>query len=359
MKKTYEEIKQIIWIYDQYKTKVEQVEKFVTMSIEQKNFVEEAEREILGKNSVIDNYVENVKAMSNSVVLYNAVIISVYGSFELYIDELLKTYIEYLKTRNLSFKNFPPSLQEKQKNKAAEFIGNPGHFSNYGLSIERVISDLLETIINDNSQAVTDKLLISHGGNMKTTQLNTLFSEFGVSNLSVKLKKHKELQRFSRENGLEGEIIKPEGFPLLDTIVEERNKVAHGWNIDDRIAFTLLLQKYLPFFRVFCKALNDIIISNIIRDGQTDGKILPFDPIIKVWEKGNIIGINNKDFQLHVGDVLFYSTPDEWCYWFEIKSLMHGKAQRNSIRAKNKNITIGCDARIHENYKIWGEQCEI
>lgn len=354
MRKTYEEIEKISWIYEQYTVKVEQVEKFITMSIEQKNFVEEAERKILGISSTIDKYVENVRALSNSVVLYNAVIISVYGSFELYIDELLKAYIEYLKNKNLSFKTFPLKLQEKQKDKAAEFLGNPGRFLNYGLSIEQVISNLMDTIINDNSQSVTEKLLISHGGNIKTQQLNNLLADFGISDLSAKLKKHGELKRFSSNNELDGEIIIPDGFPLLDTIVEERNKVAHGWNVDNRISFTMLKQKYLPFFRVFCKALNDIIISTIIKDSRDSGEIIPFDPIIKVWPKGTYVGINNKEFQLNVGDVLFYSTPDDWFYWFEIKSLMNGKEQRHSIRTKNKDITIGCDARIHENYQIWG-----
>lgn len=354
MGNTDERIKKIGWVYKQYDQKLKQVERFVKVTISQKSFIEVAETKVKGADSTIDEYLENIKGLSNSVVLYNAVIISIYGSFELYVDELLKAYIEYLKTRQLSFKDFPKKLQQKQKDKAAEFLGNPGRFLNYGLNDEQVILNLMGTFINDSSSEVTEKLLIAHGGNLRTGPLCELFNEFGFENLSAKLKKHKKLKEFSKDNGLDGEIIIPKTFPLLDEIVEERNKVAHGWTVDSRISFSLLLQNYIPFFRVFCEALNDVIVSQIIQDSIDSNELLPFDPIIKVWEKGTIIGINNKEFKLHIGDILYYTTPEDWNYKLKIQSLTNEKINRSYIRAKNKDITIGCNSKIKENYKIWG-----
>lgn len=356
MGNTNEEIKKIFWVYEQYNQKLDQIEHFIRVAIDQKNFIDVAETKIKGIDSAIDEYVDNIKCLSNSVVLYNAVIISIYGSFELYIDELLKAYIEYLKERKLSFKTFPKKLQQKQKEKAAEFLGNPGRFLNYGLRDEQVILNLWGTFVNDISSEVTEKLLISHGGNLRTGQLAELFNEFGFENLPAKIKTHRKFKEFSNDNDLDGEIIIPDTFLLLDLIVEERNKVAHGWTVDSRISFSLLLQHYVPFFRVFCEALNDIMVSQIINDSIDNGELIPFDPIKKVWERGTIIGINNKTFRLHVGDTLYYTTSEDWNYRFEIQSLRNGKSNRNCIRVKNKDITIGCNAKIKANYKIWGEK---
>lgn len=355
MKKTEEEIKKIAGVYKQYSHKLDQIDQFIYVSIAQKDFVEVAGEKITGIDDLIDKYVNDLKELSNSVVVYNAVIISIYGSFELYIDEMLKAYIDYMKMRQFTFNDLPCKLQEKQKSKAAEFINHPGRFINYGLSVEQVISNLKGTIIDNELSEVTEELLISHGGNLRTGQIEDLFNEFGFENLLAKIKEHRNFKQFSKECGIEGGIVNSDKFPLLDTIVEERNKVAHGWTVENRLSLSVLLSNYIPFFRVFCEAINDLMVSKVIEDSMHRGELLPFDSIINVWFLDDtIVGINSKEFTLHVGDILYYSTPDGWNYSFQINSLMNKKKRRNYIRAKNKDITIGCNVKIKKNYTIWG-----
>lgn len=145
-----------------------------------------------------------------------------------YIDEMLKAYIDYMKMRQFTFNDLPCKLQEKQKSKAAEFINHPGRFINYGLSVEQVISNLKGTIIDNELSEVAEELLISHGGNLRTGQIEDLFNEFGFENLLAKIKEHRNFKQFSKECGIKGGIVNSDKFPLLDTIVEERNKAAHG-----------------------------------------------------------------------------------------------------------------------------------
>lgn len=355
MKKTEEEIKKIVGVYKKYSHKLDQIEQFINISIMQKEFIEVAEQKIRKKDDVIDKYIKSLKSLSNSVVLYNAAIISIYGSFELYIDELLKAYIEYMKIRQFSFDELPPKLQEKHKGKAAEFLTNSGRFINYGLSIEQIVLSLKGTIIDNDLSEMTENLLIAHGGNLKTVQIEELFNEFGFSDLRAKIKKHRKFKIFNEKCGIEGGIVTSDKFPLLDTIVEERNKVAHGWTVENRLAFSVMSSNYIPFFRVMCEALNELIISQIIQDSIDRREVLAFDPIIKVWHlEDTIIGINNKAFRLHIGDTLYYSTPDGWNYSLHINSLKNGKDNRKYIRARNKDVTIGCSVKIKKNYTIWG-----
>lgn len=353
MNNANDEIKKIRWVYEQYTRKLEQVKGFVDTTNSQKKFIEYAEVNLQPYTPFISEYTEQLKKISNSVVLYNAVIISVYGSFELYVDEILKAYIEYLKSRSMLFENLPPKLQVKQLDKSAEFLSKPKLFQNYGLTNEQVISSLEATIIRNQVVDVNEKLLISHGGNLKTKQLGELLGEFGFEDASAKLKKNISLRQFSQGMGFDEDVILSNGFPLLDTIVEERNKVAHGWRIDDRISFDLLLDKYIPFFNFLCKAINDLLISQIIQNEIDENRVLAFDDIIKTWNNGKIIGINSKQFSLHVGDVLYYTTPDDWNYPFEIIGLKNDSKSRKYIRTKNKDITIETDIKIKENYRIW------
>ena len=335
-------------MFDQYEKKTEEIALFIQTAEEQKDFVETVE-----VNPKTEAFVAGLRKLSNSVVLYNAAIISIYGSYEMFLDEALKSYLVYLKKWNKLYAEFPERLRKKHISKSAEFLSNPQRFLNMGLSNEDVIIALEASYVKGQSAPLLDDLLLSHSGNLNTKQLNEQLKEYGFEKPIHKLLKHtpfKDLCIGNRPIEIEGGTV----FPILDQLVDERNKVGHGWIAENRLSFSLLRERYLPFVIGLCDAVKDLIVSKIIQDYIDSNFIKQFDPIIHVWKNGEIIGVNSKSFRLKVGEQLYYSTDDDWNYPFLIVNIQNDRQDRTEIRAVNKDITIQTDRKMKENYTIWG-----
>ena len=343
-----QEITPLCKIYDKYVKKTEEIDLFIKTAQEQKDFVENVD-----VKEEYKGYILGLRELSNSVVLYNAAIISIYGSYELFIDEILKTYIDYLKNRYDTYEKFPAKLKTKHLSKAAEFLSNPQRFQNMGLNERTIISALEASYIQDQSSVLLDELLLTHGGNLNSKQLCALLGEYGFKNSIQQLMKHSSFGQFfniAKHNDSDNNTT----FPLLDQIVVERNKVGHGWIIDERISFALLRERYLPFINELCCAVKDLFVSQIIQNHIDKKNLVKFDPLLHIWKNGEVIGVNSKNFRLRINEFLYCSTSENWNYKVQIKNLKNNEQDRKEIRAANKDITIQIDRKIKDNYVLWG-----
>lgn len=353
------ELDKINVIYNQYRNRISEIERFIRFADGQKDFLNNftdflEKKEAIELPSEVNDYINNMADLNNSVVLYNAAIISIYGSFELFLDDLFQGYIIYLKTYKHKYSELDDNIKQKHLHKSAEYLTNSQRFQNLGLSSELVIKNLHKSINDDSIGNLSEQLLLYHGGNMKTSQLSELFNDFGFKDIISQLKKHRELIKFSRENDMEGDVIRNPKFPLLDKIVDERNKVAHGWTVEQRLSFQVLLNNYIPFMKILCKCIADSIISRIIRNYADSGILEEFEPIIHCWKGNTVIGINSGDFVLKVGNPFFYSDASGWFYVTSILNLQNDKKDRLEIRTRNKKITIETAVPINGSDSVWG-----
>lgn len=343
-----QDIKAISSVFDKYSSKTDEIGLYIITAEEQKDFVETVDI----KPETTD-YIDRLRKLSNSVVLYNAAIISIYGSYELFLDEILKAYIGYLKKRYPEYAEFPDRLKRKHMQKGAEFLTNPQRYTNMGFSEQKIISALEASCIQGQSLVLIDELLISHGGNLKSKQFIELLQECGFSDPIPQLLNHVSFGVLCLNDG----PIYSDAtgvFPVLDQLVEERNKVGHGWIIENRLSFSLLRETTLRFFVELCRAVKDMIVSQIIQDYIADNYIEPFDPIIHVWNDGYIVGINSKNFKLKVDESLFFSTGNNWNYPLQIKNIQKDNIDRKEIRSQNVEVALQTDKRIKQNYTLYG-----
>ena len=347
MKQLLQEISVINNVFDQYRKKTDEITLFIKVAENQKDFVTKV---IVSEET--RNYISSLKDLSNSVALYNAAIISIYGSYELFLDELLRAYFEYLK-RNKDYDEIPHALNEKHFKKCIEYLSSSNRFPKNGLSEVKVISALESTCVKKISSEFLFDLVISHGGNLKTKQLHELLKEFGFDNPIVKLLNHDSFSKRIKSDGFE-DIRNSTELYRLDKLVDERNKVGHGWIVDDRIAFASLRTDYLSFFVDLCKAVKDMIVSQIIQDSITKNELKRFDSILHVWKNGTVFGINSKSFRLKVGEYLFCTDCYNWNYMIKIINLQNDRKDRKEIRSTNKDISIEVDHVVRDHYTIWG-----
>lgn len=338
-------------IYDQYEKRVSQIETYIRNVDAQKSFLEDVSG--ISFSEEAQQYIYTLSSLQNSVVLYNAAIISIYGSYELFLDELLKTYIQYLEDTHSNYLSLPIQIRNKHLEKSIEFIGNPQRFLNMGLDKNSVIRNLHDTENEDKIHCMTKDLLLSHGGNMRSDQLYKLFAEFGIENINAKLKKHRRIVSFFHDNGLDAELVGG-SFSLLDRVVEERNKVAHGWTVDERISFQVLLGTYIPFMKELCAGARDAIISEIIKDYADQGALSDFNPIKKLYLHGTVVGVNCGDFYLKTGEPIFFRDTAGWYFSTEILELQKDKKTIQIVRSSNKDIGIKVACKIRETDTVMG-----
>lgn len=343
------EIEKTNKVYESYLRKYEEIDLFVQTAEQQKEFVNKA---IVSQDQ--QDFINGLERLSNSVVLYNAAIISIYGSYELFVDEIIKSYIGYLKHRYESFELFPDPLKEKHKRKSAEFLSNPDRFANIGISDEGVIRALEASHLRDESSALIEDLMLAHSGNLKTKQLQELMKDVGFVNPIHRLIKHYKLNEIEKQINQKVTNKDNDSFLLLDQIVEERNKIGHGWIVENRLAFSLLHDSYFPFIKWLCEAIKDMIVSQIIEDYMGDNIIEPFGNIIHIWGNGTLVGINSSNFRLRVNDYLYLSTGDEWKYPFRIVNLQRNNKDISEVRSNNKDVCIKTDIIIRKKNTIWG-----
>lgn len=79
---------------------------------------------------------ELVREVIHSSVPYNAMIISLYGNVELFIDEVAEAYIDKIYRVVKRYPELPKRMREKHEMTSGEFLCNPGRFNNYETTIE-------------------------------------------------------------------------------------------------------------------------------------------------------------------------------------------------------------------------------
>ena len=348
-----DEIIQIKNAFYSFSKRNRQIKKYIESVYKQKDFIVKVNGVINKEDKFLNQYIADLSTLANSVVLYNAAIISMYGSYELLLDEIFKSYINHVRGYYNNYNDIPQEIKTKHYNKSIEFISNPNRFMHYELDNKTVIENLYECENNNSIHNLTDNLLISHSGNMNSKQLNILFGEFGIKDSVSKLKKNKKLIEFCESLGIIEELKNSDNFPILDALVKERNNVAHGWVIDNRISYYELLMKNLPFINHLGEAISELLISNIIEKYINDKKLQAFDSIIHIWKNGEIFGINNKEANLKVGTNIYCNYLNGCFGQLQIVNLRNGKKDRQYIRKKNTDISVQIMGKVKQNYILY------
>ncbi|MDX9883477.1 MAG: MAE_28990/MAE_18760 family HEPN-like nuclease [Prolixibacteraceae bacterium] len=163
---------------------------------------------------------------------YNTLIISLYGFFEKFIENILIQYIDkvnsifqlYNKLPEIILRNhFKLSIDLLDKIQSPRYSGP--------LNKEVIIQRLHECInINENFQ-LNKEAFSQHSANFRLQVLDDIFGRVGIESLSTILKKNEKFSTYIKakyELSEINELTSDEIFSLLNDLAERRNEVAHG-----------------------------------------------------------------------------------------------------------------------------------
>lgn len=247
-------------------------------------------------------------SLVRSQLSYNAIIISLYGCYESFVDDILYIFIEQITNQSNSYLELPTEIKTNNLKLSSEFLNSEQRFKNFGLKKEEIIENIY-------SGKVTKKLLLKHSGNLSFNNLADYFGSLGVTDLANKIKKSqlfiqyysesKAIDHKSAENYLKvtsSDIV----FNILSDLILQRNSIAHSWKSDEKIDFEIIGNEWLKFIEAFCECLQEIIIYHYAKWLVSNNKL--FQPSKFEVFGSSIVGFYGIRLLWHENDKIIIKT---------------------------------------------------
>ena len=342
----------IRFFYSEFENQIKDIEDYMKSIELQKAMIREMKER--GNDLKDLNYTKQycyaIKNVVASPIQYNAIIISIYGCFEHYIDEVFNSYMNNICEIINNYEEFPERLREKQIKKLGDFLVNPKRYKNYSLSIEDAIENVYKY------------LLLNHGGNLKIDQISELAKEFGINDFINKIVQNYGFMSYFVRNGLHNEDTyrrtasqNPKNlFEKLEWFVSARNDVAHGW-VEERMELNAISENYLGFLKILAYAINEIMLQSFMSFLMEREKLCKLGKAIKVIDS-HIVCINNGDNIFGIGDYLI-AVKNKKIKVLEIKTLQINGKSIERLEKTNNDVGIGLekrdDIKINQEYSFY------
>ena len=298
----------------------------------------------------------------NTPVMYNAVIISIYGCYEAYVDKLASMLLDFWVENASNYEQITETIRNKHIQKSGEFLSNPQRYQNMGITEQIVIKNLDMCLLNKKLFVLNKELILSHSGNLNSTQLMQFLAELGLKECRTRIiNSFQYIEYISKKYELSTEeakkIIHNRNnddnflFKELTQLVEQRNRVAHGWNVDERLSKEYLLDNLIPFMKMLGCVISELFIDEFVGILYKTGVLKEFDDAINVINN-RILCINIKDANLKRNGYIFANNKKRYVM-LNILEIQSNNQTVEEIMGGDKNIGILVDSDIKKNWKFY------
>ncbi|MGD6830628.1 MAE_28990/MAE_18760 family HEPN-like nuclease [Sutcliffiella halmapala] len=298
----------------EFKNGSEEIRKFIDNSKMQNhlfvNYKRSENKDLVLKprevESEFKNFVLHYESFNNKKIFeYNTIIISLYGYFENFIEELIKAYIRTLSSFISVFQEMPQKIVENHTQLSAQLIQNINMPKYQGVvSQEKIVSNMASCQEGE-SYTVNVDAYTHHTANFRESVINEFFLKVGIENISSLILKYPLFKSYLDEN----EIDKSIAFNIINDLADRRNQVAHG--SVDSILDKDILSQYLDFLDLYCDSLYSVLFMNILdyRVSKNTHQYRLNSPIAVYGRDVVCFEIANTHIQL--GDTLYAKTNNE------------------------------------------------
>ncbi|MBC5839741.1 MAE_28990/MAE_18760 family HEPN-like nuclease [Flavobacterium muglaense] len=194
---------------------------------------------------------------------FNSHIISIYGAYENFIEQLITKYLENICAIASSYNSLPEEIQKNNLNKTLEILKQLDYRKNKNIRPEKLI-EILHKNINENSPVLNINAFMNHSANFRISVIDNYFTEIGIKNISSLVRQYEPLKSYLENNvsdfsSKKSVII----FQIVEHICDLRNDIAHGVTNVQLINKTILFD-YIDFMKIFTESLYELINSNYL-----------------------------------------------------------------------------------------------
>lgn len=290
---------------------------------------------------------------SKKEIEYKAIIISLYGLLERYIEIWVEEYlntISMLAPYNLLYEKIRTSHFELSMKLIAKII--EGKWDKYELlSKEEVLKNLHNCLENQPNYKLNAEAFTIQSGNLKHNRIALIFDNLNIK-LNDKLIKNEALNQIT---GIDKKGIKNANkdvlYSKINDIVDRRNIIAHGAEVDNLLNNSELIP-YIDFLEKYCQAVFEVLMWEYLRL-ESIHKFQQIEVVHKVWKR-SIIGFEIEQYIISEDDMLIVETADGRFYKKPILGLEKDNIPYPSLSITDKiNIAVRVEPPINKKCKFY------
>lgn len=311
-------MKRLLIPYYQFSERLDTIQLYIDMTFSKNNELEHVEN--LLTKEIYKSVISYFKTLRTSTIQYNAVVISLYGCFENFVDTLFSEYVNIVFEKSRNMEDIPPKMIAKYRLKVGEYLSAPQRFNAMDLSEIGVVTDYHNILTSCLTETINPKLLVSHSGNLHISELLGLMTDLGIENSKTSILDSHLLKKYFVESvGIElkefdlkkrraaSDIKNSELLEPLERLVSQRNSVAHSWNEGNRITAHDFSSAIIPFLGVLAKIVLEICFIELFKKiPESEYSFINKSPI-NVFNN-HILCLNSQGINLKSGDFILYKS---------------------------------------------------
>lgn len=298
--------------------------------------------------------IERLKAKSKYDILttakikqfdFNSHIISIYGAFEHFIEQIFSKYLKDISLISKSFDTLPIEIQNNNLTKTLDILKQLDNRKNKNLKPEKLI-EILHNNINLNAPTLNIEAFKNHNANFRIATIDNYFAEIGIKNLSSLIRQYEPLKKYLEDSitdysSKKSNII----FQILEIICDLRNDIAHGVQSIQLINKNILFE-YIEFIKIFaitlCEFISDVYLNNVFSTLNEEIEIL------NVFNN-NILCFNTKGQVISKDTIIIAYSENHFPKYFKLQI---SEIQHNGLSIQNTTLNHKIDIGIKVNNKI-------
>lgn len=349
-------MKRLLLEYQVFLSHIDEIYGFLT-KVDKNVTIEKISNAIVDLDAEKEELLSFIQQLGGSTLVYNAIIISLYGCLENYIDKLLGVYLEILTENKNTYEDLPEKLRDKYRNKLGEFLSSPQRFANMELDLAQEISKYNELIHSNVSGTINKNLALAHSGNLHFNEICLLMTHLGIKDAKTKIIDCSIFKEHHINHGMDEMEYDAKRarriddfFIPIEQLITQRNSVAHSWNVEDRVSLHEIKTIVLPFVKMLCESILRVCMIEAF-SLNADQSMFNNETPINIFHN-QIVCINNQNIKIAPKDYLIYTSEDAVkiaC----IKNIQFNSKDISMVyETEAKDIGLELDNRIQISDKI-------
>lgn len=258
---------------------------------------------------------------------YSLIIITIYGVFESFVEKIVCAYLSKLSYYIPKYDSLPELLKKNHIELSAKLIdsSSPKYRE---LSPKDIIANLHSCLSQtETGYHLNIDAFRQHTSNFRADSLRDFFKLSAVDRMQDHIIKDEALTSFIRSSmgDTAGSTLPPDKFfEYLEDLVERRNVVAHGSDVDDILSLDYL-SDYATYIGFLMQAIMNGMFSELYAILLNTTATFELGKPIKIYDN-RIVCINSFNQHIRVGDIIISKNTKGSLRFGPIKSIqINGK----------------------------------
>lgn len=293
---------------------------------------------------------------------YSLIIITLYGVFESFVEKIVCAYLSALKTQIRNYSQLPEPIRKNHTILSTKLMGT--NSAKYGEVKDSDIIANLNSCLNQNENEYQLNLnaFRQHSSNFRTDSIRDFFKTIGVDNVDQLIAKDPGLTKFIRSSMGEADIVTElpvsKYFEIIEDLVERRNVVAHGSNVDDLLSLDIL-DEYAEYVFLLMRAIYSSSLQEYYSVMITAGVAKNMGHAIQVYDN-RIVCLNSANTLIKIGQVLIGKNNRGHLHWGNIESIQIDGINVDEVtpeQAENIGMAVSFSAKRAYTYYLYLNNC--